>query len=1346
MKSFLAFALLLSCLFFISTGSAEACDTPTVNSFSLAPSAILGDQSEFATGMVQACLPEGTTTLSLWVGGSGYTATKINCGGGEASGYTCNYPGVGPGTVAVTFSTNGYNYTNTDQVGSITVGFIGDPNSLTQAITVHGVGTTNPYETPDQDPDAPCPTCGNAGNPINVLNGNTFIPQRDYFIPGAGGGLTLTRTWNSLWANMNPPEASGIFGDSWRSTFEERIQMLTGGVVKYWKANASSLFYTYNSFSGTYSLTAPADDQTTLSFNSGTSQWTILQKDGTQKIFNSAGYLTNIVDRNGNTITINVDATNQNRIASVTDAAGRVLTFHYTNATFPRLCTSISDSVGTFSQYTYDSSGRLLEVAYPDGSQYNFQYNDPNSNTLISLITDSQGKTIEGHTYDSQRRGKTTQQANDSNGSPVNKVSVQYGYPNAWNNQVCDSTGGNCATVQVSNRAQRHYISLTSDGNGNACSSCEFLGNSSGTIDDSGYRTSSTDGNNKTTFYTYDSEGNTASKSVPDYYTGAWDTWSYTYNAFGEVLTVTDPLGSAGDPNHTTVNAYDGNGNLLSTTSPSPDGGSTPGSATVFTYNSNGTLSTIQDPRGNTTTIAYYPTGLIHTITDVASNVTTYVYDNRGNRTSVTDAASNQTQFQYDSMNRVSKIIFPDSSNVQFGYDFRGRRTSVTDQNGKTTQYAYDDADRLISVTDAQTPTAGVTTYAYDTENDLTDIWDAASHHTRFVYFPGQYLYETVFPSGQSETYQWDGNNNLSSKTDRNGNYISYSYDFQNLLYSKWNYYTGYMINYTHDPAGRLTQVADSGTGSTGTYSFAYDNMGRLTSTTTDYSFDSAGAFTVQYGYDAASNRVSMTDPQSGQTTYVYDTLNRLSSLSYGSQTFGFGYDMLSRRTSLTRPNGVNTSYNYDNLSRLLSVLHASGGTTLDGASYTYDNAVNRTSKTDLLANVTSNYSYDAIYQLLQVTQGTSTTESYTYDPVGNRLSSLGVSPYQYNSSNELTSAPSGSYTYDSNGNMKTKPDGTQYAWDFDNRLTQVTLPSSGGTVTFKYDPFGRRIQKSFTNSLGTTTRNYLYDWFNILQDVDSYGNIVARYVHGPVTDEDLSLARNTSILYYDADGLGSTTSLTDNTGTLTNTYTYDSLGNAVGSTGTQQNYFRYTGRELDSETNLYYYRARYYDPTTGRFVSEDPIRFHGGLNYYRYVFNHSVNYRDPFGLRCDYYQPFDGHYGQPAYPTSNGFPFLPNGFYYYGNWGGPGWTGGSLIPYENMTPDQRSHLAPPIDEQDVCYMHHDVCYANARCNYAGCNKKITQAEGSCDMDLYYCLKGLGNQNTFSLFAQPVFSVLELLK
>src|SRR5258708_17501212 len=141
----------------------------------------------------------------------------------------------------------------------------------------------------------------------------------------------------------------------------------------------------------------------------------------------------------------------------------------------------------------------------------------------------------------------------------------------------------------------------------------------------------------------------------------------------------------------------------------------------------------------------------------------------------------------------------------------------------------------------------------------------------------------------------------------------------------------------------------------------------------------------------------------------------------------------------MTRPNSVSTLYAYDNLSRLQSVLHQLSGGTIDGATYTVDNAGNRTAKTDQRAGVTSNYGYDAIYELTGVTQGTSTTESYTYDPVGNRLSSLGVSLYSINASNELTSTPSTSYTYDYNGNTLTKVVGsntTSYAWDYENRLT----------------------------------------------------------------------------------------------------------------------------------------------------------------------------------------------------------------------------------------------------------------------------------------------------------------------
>src|SRR5262249_14925281 len=243
--------------------------------------------------------------------------------------------------------------------------------------------------------------------------------------------------------------------------------------------------------------------------------------------------------------------------------------------------------------------------------------------------------------------------------------------------------------------------------------------------------------------------------------------------------------------------------------------------------------------------------------------------------------------------------------------------------------------------------------------------------------------------------------------------------------------------------------------------------------TTTSYSF-LARNLTTSYGYDKASNRTSFTDPESGSTTYAYDTLNRLQTLTppsaFTTGNFGFSYDALSRRTQMTRPNAVSSIYAYDNLSRLQSVLHQLSGSTIDGASYTLDNAGNRTTKTDQRTAVTTSYGYDNIYELLSATQGGSTTESYTYDPVGNRLTSLGVANYTNNTSNELTSTSNATYTYDYNGNTLTKVVGsntTSSAWDFENRLTSVTLPGTGGTVSFKYDPFGRRIYKS--SSSGTS-------------------------------------------------------------------------------------------------------------------------------------------------------------------------------------------------------------------------------------------------------------------------------------
>jgi RHS repeat-associated protein len=199
---------------------------------------------------------------------------------------------------------------------------------------------------------------------------------------------------------------------------------------------------------------------------------------------------------------------------------------------------------------------------------------------------------------------------------------------------------------------------------------------------------------------------------------------------------------------------------------------------------------------------------------------------------------------------------------------------------------------------------------------------------------------------------------------------------------------------------------------------------------------------------------------------------------------------------------------------------------------------------------------------------------------------------------------------------------------------------------SFKYDPFGRRIYKSSANG----TSIYAYDGDNLVEETNSSGAAVARYSQGLNIDEPLAMLRSSATSFYDADGLGTITSLTNTVGALAETYTFDSFGKQTASSGSLTNPFQYTGREFDPETSLYYYRARYYDPSTGRFLSEDPTGSDGGADFYRYVHNHPTTLSDPMGLSPADVQRFkdackkctqgltDMGYRQPGTGTWRGF------------------------------------------------------------------------------------------------------------
>jgi RHS repeat-associated protein len=185
----------------------------------------------------------------------------------------------------------------------------------------------------------------------------------------------------------------------------------------------------------------------------------------------------------------------------------------------------------------------------------------------------------------------------------------------------------------------------------------------------------------------------------------------------------------------------------------------------------------------------------------------------------------------------------------------------------------------------------------------------------------------------------------------------------------------------------------------------------------------------------------------------------------------------------------------------------------------------------------------------------------------------------------------------------------TQFAWDFENRLTQVVTPSSG-SVTYKYDALGRRIQSAPSTGVST---NFAYDGDDVVKDINSDGTTV-EYLNGPGIDNKIRQKGSSSstTYYFSQDHLGSTTALTGTTGKLVERMTYDAYGNSAGSTRTR---YGYTGRERDPMTSLLYYRARWYDPQVGRFISEDPIGLTGGIHQFAYVGNNPQNGKDPSGL-----------------------------------------------------------------------------------------------------------------------------------
>ncbi len=224
-----------------------------------------------------------------------------------------------------------------------------------------------------------------------------------------------------------------------------------------------------------------------------------------------------------------------------------------------------------------------------------------------------------------------------------------------------------------------------------------------------------------------------------------------------------------------------------------------------------------------------------------------------------------------------------------------------------------------------------------------------------------------------------------------------------------------------------------------------------------------------------------------------------------------------------------------------------------------------------------------------------------------------------------LDTSAAKTFTYDNNGSLtgvSWRTNITTYAYDYDNRIKSV-VQTGAPNVNYKYDYFGRRIEKN----VGGIVTKYIYDGGNIIAEYDNSGSLITKYTYGPNIDEPIrieKLADVTEICYHHYDGLGSVTDLTNEQGQHIEHYIYSPFGKTKiydPTTGLKRsesvidNAYRFTARQWDDETKLYFYRARYYDPNIGRFLQTDPVGYNAGdLSLYRYCNNNPTNVRDPYG------------------------------------------------------------------------------------------------------------------------------------